>query len=198
MVAELLILLWGFGDRGQVRWLGAVSRPLFHLTVFENARSHELLEVQKMNRFAIGAALGGLAAYLYDPAQGSDRRGRLSAFLRENQAGAVQAGRAASETIDSVRPLAQRVTRAVGRRDLAQVLDRRPSKAIVPGLLGAAAVGGAIVYFMDPVRGSERRRSTLDAGRHAFGKMAKTITDAAGRAGDDAAGGIQSAKSRAS
>ena len=131
-----------------------------------------------MNRFAIGAALGGVTAYLYDPALGGERRGRLSSFWRENQAGALQAGRAASQTIESARPLARRVTRAVGRRDLAQAFDRGRSKATLPGLLGAAAVGGAIVYFMDPVRGLERRQSTLDAGRHAFGKMAKTITPA--------------------
>jgi hypothetical protein len=121
-----------------------------------------------MNRLAIGAALGGLAVYLYDPESGAERRERLVSVWQENRGTAMQAGRAASETIQSARPLARRVTKAVSGADWAQAFERTRPKASVPRLIGAAAVGGALVYFMDPVKGSERRLSALEAGRQAF------------------------------
>jgi hypothetical protein len=66
---------------------------LFRLTLFYFRDPAGCMEVLKMNRFAIGAAFGGLAVYLCDPDLGGERRGRLSSFWRENQAGALQAGR---------------------------------------------------------------------------------------------------------
>jgi hypothetical protein len=149
-----------------------------------------------MNRLAIGAALGGLAVYLYDPESGPDRRERLLAVWQENRGTALQAGRAASETIQSARPLARRMTKAVSQADWAQAFER--PKASVPKLVGAAAVGGAIVYFMDPVKGSERRLSALDAGRQAFRYLADAVRPLPGVVGDRVAGAVDSVKSKVS
>jgi hypothetical protein len=137
-----------------------------------------------MKRLAVGAVLGGLAAYLYDPANGADRRGRLTSLWQENRDNALQAGQAAFQTIESARPLARRVTKAVGRGDWAQAFDRRRPAASLPRLLGAAVIGGALVYFLDPVRGSERRRSTLEAGRKAVTQIANAVKAVPGRVGD--------------
>jgi len=151
-----------------------------------------------MKRFAVGAALGGLAVYLYDPELGEKRRGRLSSFWQENRNSALQAGRAASETIESARPMARRMTRAMGRRDWAQALDRGRPTASLPKLIGAAVVGGAVVYFMDPLKGSERRLSALEAGRRVARLMADAMKPLPGRVGDQVAGAVEGVKSRVS
>jgi hypothetical protein len=147
-----------------------------------------------MNRLALGAALGGLAAYLYDPESGAQRRDRLSAMWQENRDNAMQAGRAASDTIDSARPLARRVSRAVANTDWASALERRP-KASVPRLLGAAAIGGVLVYFMDPTKGSQRRMSALDAGRRAVNSLVAAVQPLPSQVGSrvtDAVAGVRS------
>ena len=147
-----------------------------------------------MNRLALGAALGGLAAYLYDPESGAQRRDRLSAMWQENRDNAMQAGRAASDTIDSARPLARRVSRAVANADWASALERRP-KASVPKLVGAAAVGGVLVYFMDPTKGSQRRMSALDAGRRAVNYLVAVVQPLPSQVGSrvtDAVAGVRS------
>jgi hypothetical protein len=118
-----------------------------------------------MNRIAMGAALGGLAVYLYDPEFGEQRRGRLSSLWREKREGAMQAGRAAGDVVESARPLAQGVTRVLGRRDWMGSLGRGRPAASLPKLIGAAAIGGALVYFLDPAKGSQRRERLLSAGR---------------------------------
>lgn len=151
-----------------------------------------------MNRLAIGAALGGLAVYLYDPESGADRRERLLSVWQENRGTALQAGRAASETIQSARPVAQRMAKAVSGTDWMQALDRSRPKASVPRLVGAAAVGGALVYFMDPVKGSERRLSALDAGRRAFRYVAEAVKPLPGVVGDRVAGAVDVVKSKVS
>jgi gas vesicle protein len=156
-----------------------------------------------MKRFAVGAALGGLAVYLYDPELGEKRRGRLSSFWQENRNSALQAGLAASETIESARPMARRMTRAMGRRDWAQALDRGRPTASLPRLIGAAVVGGAVVggavvYFMDPLKGSERRLSALEAGRRVARLMADAMKPLPGRVGDQVAGAVEGVKSRVS
>lgn|SRR5487761_1140327 len=120
-----------------------------------------------MKRLAVGAALGGLTAYLFDPKLGADRRDRLYSLWHDNRDIAMKAGQTASRAVESARPVARRVTNAVGRDDWAQMFERRRPSASVPKLLGAAAVGGVLVYFLDPVRGSERRRSMLATGRRA-------------------------------
>jgi hypothetical protein len=149
-----------------------------------------------MNRLAIGAALGGLAVYLYDPELGENRRGRLSSLWQENRDTALQAGRTASQTIDSARPLARRVTRAIGRGDWAQALDRRRPAASLPRLVVAAAFGGAVVYFMDPLKGSGRRLSAMGAGRRAVRWIVDMVKVVPGRVEEQVAGTVGHVKSR--
>ncbi|HEV2028229.1 MAG TPA: hypothetical protein VGS16_06815 [Candidatus Dormibacteraeota bacterium] len=151
-----------------------------------------------MNRLAIGALLGGIAVYLYDPDLGVERRGRLSSIWQENRGSALQAGRVASETIESARPLARRMTKAIGSRDWAEVFDRGRSAASLPRLLGAAAAGGTIVYFMDPVKGSERRLSAVETGRRAFRQMANVMKPLPSRVGDHIAEAVEVVTSKVS
>ena len=151
-----------------------------------------------MNRLAVGAALGALAVYLYDPELGGKRRDRLSSIWQENRDSALKAGRAASETIESARPLARRMTKAVGRADWAQALDRSRPAASLPRLIGAAAVGGVVVYFMDPVKGSERRLSALEAGRRAVNQVANLVKPLPGRVGDHVTSAVVGIKSNVS
>ena len=139
--------------------------------------------------------LGGLAVYLYDPELGENRRGRLSSLWRENRNSALQAGRTASDTIDSARPLARRITKAIERGSWPVAIERGRRATTLPGLVGAAAIGGAVVYFMDPVKGSARRMSALDAGRRAARHIASITEPVRGRVGDqvtDAAGRLKS------
>ena len=151
-----------------------------------------------MKRIALGAALGGLAVYLYDPESGENRRGRLSSLLRENRNSALQAGRTASETIDSARPLARHITKAIGRGGWPVVIERGRRAPTLPGLIGAAAIGGAVVYFMDPVKGAARRMSALDAGRRAVRQIASITEPVRGRVGDQVTSAADRFKSRVS
>jgi hypothetical protein len=151
-----------------------------------------------MNRLALGAALGGLAVYLYDPAQGARRRDRMASVWDENRENALKAGRAASETIQSARPLARRMTEAVGRTDWTQALDRSRRPALsLPKLIGAAVVGGVFVYFMDPIKGSERRMSVMAAGRRTVQQVANAVKPLPGRI-EDRVTGVVGVKSNAS
>jgi hypothetical protein len=151
-----------------------------------------------MKRLALGAALGGLAVYFYDPDLGRTRRGHLSSLLQENRDNALQAGYAASETIESARPLARRMSKAIARGDWAEAIGRRRSAATLPRLIGAAVIGGVVVYFMDPVRGSMRRTSAMAAGRRAANRVADTVKPLAGRVGDHVATAFDGVKSKAS
>jgi hypothetical protein len=90
------------------------------------------------------------------------------------------------------------MTRAMGRRDWAQALDRGRPTASLPKLIGAAVVGGAVVYFMDPLKGSERRLSALEAGRRVARLMADAMKPLPGRVGDQVAGAVEGVKSRVS
>ncbi len=150
-----------------------------------------------MRRLTMGAALGGLAVYLFDPELGDERRERLFSLWRENRGRAVQAGRAASQAADSVRPLAHRMSKAIDRRDWAEAFDRRRPAVSVPKLIGAAAIGGTLVYFLDPFQGSERRQwllSALEAGRQAARQTAKTVKPNASRVGDEVAEAVEGVK----
>ena len=141
-----------------------------------------------MKRLAMGAAAGAIAAYLGDPKLGAQRRERLVSLWQDNRDTAVQAGQTARGAFDSARPVARRVTQAIGSRDLAKLLERRRSSVTVPKLIGAAAVGGALMYFLDPVRGSERRRSAVANGRRAVNKIvaaAQTIPSRVGATSAD-------------
>lgn len=149
-----------------------------------------------MNRIAIGAALGGLAVYLYDPALGANRRGRLTSLWQENRNGVLRAGRTASETIDSARPVARRITKSIGRGNWPVVIDRGRPAASLPRLIGAAAFGGAVVYFMDPVKGSGRRLQVIGIGRRAVRQIASIIKPMRGDIGDQATSTASRIKSK--
>jgi gas vesicle protein len=160
-----------------------------------------------MKRLAMGAALGGLAVYLYDPELGEERRERLLSLWRENRESAVQVGRSASQAAESARPLARRMTKAVGRTDWAQAFFHRPRRtAGLPALIGAAVIGGVLVYFLDSSKGSERRKwllaawqekqhSTVEAGRQAARQTVKTVQPVASRVGDQFADAVAGVKS---
>jgi hypothetical protein len=149
-----------------------------------------------MNRLVAGAALGGLAVYFYDPEMGETRRGRLLSLWQENRDTAMQARRVAADTLESARPLARRMTKAVGRTDWSKALDRGRSAATLPKLIGAAAIGGVLVYFLDPAKGSERRTSALEAGRRVSGRVADVVTAVGGRVGEQVAGTVQDFRSQ--
>ena len=144
----------------------------------------------------MGAVLGGLAVYLYDPELGEERRERLLSVLRENRDSATRTGRAASLAVESARPLARRMTKAVGRTDWSKALDRSRSSSTLPKLVGAAAIGGVLVYFLDPVKGSERRMSALDTGRRVSRQVADMVTSVSGRVGEQVAGTVQEFRSQ--
>jgi hypothetical protein len=112
---------------------------------------------------------------------------------------ALQAGRVASKKIESARPVAERMTKAIGRGDWAQVLERKRPSTSLPRLIGAAVAGGAFMYFMDPFKGAERRMSALGAGRRAAQQLADAVRPLPGLVGSrvtNAFGG--GVKSRAS
>jgi len=110
----------------------------------------------------------------------------------------LQAGRTASETIGSARPLARRITKAIGRGRWPVVIERGRRATTLPGFIGAAAVGGAVVYFMDPVKGSARRMSALDAGLRAVRQIASITEPMRGRVGDQVTDAGDRFKSRVS
>ena len=151
-----------------------------------------------MKRIALGAALGGLAVYLYDPELGENRRGRLSSLWRENRKTALQAGRTASETIDSARPMARPISKAIGSGSWPLVIERGRRATSLSALIGAAALGGAVVYFMDPVKGSERRLSAVDAGRRVAREIASRTEPVRGHVADQVSDAADRFKSRAS
>ena len=136
-----------------------------------------------MKRLAMGAALGGLSAYLFDPKLGAERRERLYSLWQDNRDTAVEAGQKASRAFESARPVAQRMTNAIGAGDWAKLIERRRRSNTLPKLIGAAAVGGALMYFFDPTRGSERRRSAIVTGRQAAAKIIESVKTQGGRIG---------------
>ena len=153
-----------------------------------------------MKRLTMGVALGGLAVYFFDPELGEERRDRLLSLGRENLGSAVKAGRAASQAAESAQPLARRMTKAIGRGDWAKAFDRGRPTVSLPKLLGAAAIGGTLVYFLDPVHGSERRQwllSRLEAGRQAAQQTVEAVKPPrAGRVGDQVANAVEAVKSK--
>ncbi|HVD47454.1 MAG TPA: hypothetical protein VNG70_09250 [Candidatus Limnocylindria bacterium] len=90
------------------------------------------------------------------------------------------------------------MTTALGHIDLTQPIRRIQPAASLRRMLGAAAVGGVIVYFMDPVKGSARRQSALDAGRRALRQLTIAIQPVPGRVSDLVAESFESFKAKAS
>jgi hypothetical protein len=151
-----------------------------------------------MKRLTVGAALGGLAVYLFDPDLGAARRDRLSSVWRENRGRAVQAGQAASDAAEVARPLARRLTTEIGRRDWAKAFDRDRSAVSLPKLIVAAALGGTLVYFLDPLHGSQRRHLVLHAGRRTVQQLATAVKPLPGRISGHFADSGKSVKSKVS
>jgi hypothetical protein len=122
-----------------------------------------------MDRITIGAALGGTAVYFLDPQRGEDRRRRVQSFWRENRDTAFEVGGGVSQAAESVRPLVRRVKRGIWRGDWTE--GGRPNW--VPGVTAviiAAALGSALMYFLDPENGPGRRQRVLSVklrARHA-------------------------------
>lgn len=133
-----------------------------------------------MDRITIGAALGGAAVYFLDPQRGEDRRRRVQSFWRENRDTAFEVGGGVSQAAESVQPLVRRVKRGFGRGDWTE--GGGPNW--VPGVTGiivAAALGGALMYFLDPENGPRRRQRVLsmklraeDAANEASGLLRKS------------------------
>lgn len=113
-----------------------------------------------MNRLTIGAALGAAAVYFFDPRQGEDRRRRAQSLWREQRDTALEVGGGVSQAAESMGPLVRRMKRGLARGDWAE--DGGPNW--VPGVTGiviATALGGALVYFLDPQNGLVRRQHVL-------------------------------------
>jgi hypothetical protein len=113
-----------------------------------------------MDRITIGAALGGAAVYFLDPQRREDRRRRVQSFWRKNRDTALEVGGGVSQAAESVRPLVRRVKRGFGRGDWTE--GGRPNW--VPGVTAiviAAALGSAVMYFLDPENGPRRRQRVL-------------------------------------
>ncbi len=114
-----------------------------------------------MSRLTIGAALGGAAVYFFDPQQGENRRRQVQALWRENRGPALAVGGGASQAAESMRPLVRRVKRGIERGDWAEDGGRNWMPGLTTGVVIAAALGGALVYFLDPQNGLVRRQRVL-------------------------------------
>jgi len=113
-----------------------------------------------MNRMTIGAALGVAAMYLFDPQQGEDRRRRIQSLWRENRETALEVGGGVSQAAESMRPLVRRMKRGLERGDWAEG-DGPNWVPVVTGVVVATALGGALVYFLDPENGLVRRQRVV-------------------------------------
>ena len=113
-----------------------------------------------MDRITIGAALGGAAVYFLDPQRGEDRRRRVQSFWRKNRDTAFEVGGGVSQAAESMRPLVRRVKRGFGRGDWTE--GGRPNRVPrVTAIIIAAALGSALMYFLDPENGPGRRQRLL-------------------------------------
>ena len=113
-----------------------------------------------MDRITIGAALGGAAVYFLDPQRGEDRRRRVRSFWRKNRDTAFEGGGGVFQAAESVRPVVRRVKRGFRRGDWTE--GGRPN--LMPGVTAiiiAAALGSALMYFLDPDNGPGRRQRLL-------------------------------------
>jgi hypothetical protein len=91
------------------------------------------------------------------------------------------------------------MTKAVGRGDWAEALNRGRPSVSLPKLIGAAAIGGVLVYFLEPVHGSERRQRLLSyleaAGRRAAQETANAVKPQADRVSDEVVVPVEDVKS---
>jgi hypothetical protein len=132
-----------------------------------------------MDRITIGAALGGAAVYFLDPQRGEDRRRRVQSFWRENRRTAFEVGGGVSQAAESVRPLVRRVKRGFGRGEWTE----RSGPNWVPrvtAIIIAAALGGALMYFLDPENGPRRRQRVLSVklrAKHAANRGSEAVEE---------------------
>ncbi|HEV2036747.1 MAG TPA: YtxH domain-containing protein [Candidatus Dormibacteraeota bacterium] len=101
------------------------------------------------------------------------------------------------------------MTKAVGRGDWAKAVDPGRRPASLPLVIGAIAVGGALVYFLAPAKGSERRQrllsawhensqATLEAGRHAARQTAEAVKPVVSRVSGQVVDAVETVKSMVS
>ena len=135
-----------------------------------------------MKRLTIGAALGGAAVYFLDPQSGERRRRQVQSLWRENRDTVVQAGEGVTRAAVSVPPLVRRVRRGLESGDWAE--ERSPGWGPrIAGLIGAVALGGAVMYFLDAEQGGARRGRILafmHEQRGAFNDGFRDVQDRAG------------------
>lgn len=116
-----------------------------------------------LNRWLTGAVSGGLVTYFLDPDNGEERRNRLAALWKNNQDNARHAAHMAAEAVGRAGPLAEQLRE--GRWDAlrwdALFPPKRQEVPMAVKLLVATAVGGMLVYFLDPDSGERRRRRVL-------------------------------------
>jgi hypothetical protein len=145
-----------------------------------------------MSRFKIGVALGSAAVYFLDPQQGEDRRRRVQSLWRENRGTAQEVGGGVSKAAESMRPLVRRMKRGLEQRDWAEDAGAN-WVPVATGIAVATAVGGALVYFLDPQNGLGRRlrfrtfvagrqdavnegfRTVQKAAKHGVGEVAEAV-----------------------
>jgi Flp pilus assembly protein TadB len=97
------------------------------------------------------------------------------------------------------------MTKAVGSGDWAKAVNPRRHAASLPLVIGAVAVGGALVYFLTPVEGAERRQrvlsawrenghATMEAGRRAARQTAEAVKPVVSRVSDGVADAVEDVK----
>ena len=135
-----------------------------------------------MNRLTMGAVLGGATVFFFDPQQGEGRRRRVQSFWRENRDTAVEIGGGVSQAAGSIRPLVRRVKGGLERGDWADNGGSSWMPKVTKGFILAAALGGAVAYFLHPQDGLVRRQRVLsflgeqqDAVKAGFGSVQKAV-----------------------
>lgn len=96
--------------------------------------------------------------YLFDPQRGEERRRRLESLWRDGRSAALQTERRASQSAESIRPLVLRVQSGLKSGNWVKKPSRKPA---LTSVVAAIALGGGLVYFLDPNSGQARRRRVL-------------------------------------
>ena len=143
-----------------------------------------------LNRWFAGAVTGGLATYFLDPELGERRRRNLVAVWRENEGTAREAQQMAARAVAQMEPIAYRLS---GGRWPA----RDPGMEVggVMRLLLGTAIGGALVYFLDPQSGAARRRRAVSFLQEKRDATTTNVADAMKRARKTAEQEVRNARS---
>jgi gas vesicle protein len=145
-----------------------------------------------MKRWLAGAISGGLAAYFLDPDNGDDRRRRLLGVWRANQGNVREAGQIASRTAAQIEPFARK---AAGRLTAGRwpVERRQVEVSDMMKVLVAGAIGGAVMYLLDPDKGKSRRRRAVSF----FQEKSDAAVDAGREVSSNAADKLKQARNQA-